>query len=239
MTANTTPLGLPRLLRVIGLIAVLFSSAHAHLWAHPWIAAGAVLSWLGWAAWIAEPPGSVWPGRICLCAMAIGGGLTAAWVVGSAITALGTVFAALSLATAPVTIGLFIAGLAAVCTCVSVLGVAGHPNDLLGLLVGVLVFGLLGWSRRQARRAAEQNRLLVEQNRVIRAERDRAAALAERGRLARAISTTCSHTPWADWYGNSTAPTHCSRRGRWIARPNGSRPRTSWPDPDSRTPGEW
>ncbi|MQY19907.1 sensor histidine kinase [Nocardia macrotermitis] len=194
MTAATAPTSLSRLLRLIGLVAVLFSSLHAHLWTHPWIAAGAVLSWIAWAAWAAEPQGTVWPGRICLCAMAIGGGSTAAWVAGSAITALGTVFAALSLATAPVTIGLAIATLSAVCTCISVLGVAGHPRDLLGLLVGVLVFGLMGWSRRQAREAADQNRLLLEQNRVIRAERDRAAALAERGRLARDIHDVLAHT---------------------------------------------
>ncbi|MBY8862594.1 hypothetical protein K7711_39415 [Nocardia sp. CA2R105] len=194
MIAAVSPTSLSRLLRLVGLVAVLFSSLHAHLWSHPWIAAGAVLSWLGWAVWIAEPPGTAWPGWICLCAMAIGGGLTAAWVVGSAITALATVFAALSLATSPVTIGLAIAALSAVCGCVSMLGVAGHPRDLLGFLVGALVFGLLGWSRSQSRRAADQNLLLLEQNRIIRAERDRAAALAERGRLARDIHDVLAHT---------------------------------------------
>lgn len=194
MIAGTAPTGLSRLLRLIGLVAVLLSSLHTHLWSHPWVAAGTVLSWLGWLAWLAEPREIRWPGWIFLCAMAIGGGLTAPWVAGSVITVLSTVFAAASLVAAPVMVGPGIVLLATGCSTLSLVATGVQAGDVLGLLSGVLVFGLMGWSRRQARRAAEQDRLLVEQNRVIRAERDRAAALAERGRLARDIHDVLAHT---------------------------------------------
>lgn len=185
------------MLRLVGLVGVVsYSSVNGRLWHAPcWIAAGVLISWIGWAGWTVVPARSLWMARIFLCAMAVGGGLTAARVTGSAITAMATVFSALALVTEPVVVGLGIAALTVVCACLSILTVTRSPsNDLLSLLVGVAVWGLMGWSRRQARTSAEQNRVLVEQNRVIRVERDRAAALAERGRLARDIHDVLAHT---------------------------------------------
>ncbi|MGW4249240.1 sensor histidine kinase [Nocardia sp. NPDC004722] len=183
---------LSRLLRPVGLVAVVSTSAHAELWQRPWVAVLAVVSWLGWAGWAASPFGSRME-RISVAAMAIGGGLTVGQSAGSAITALATIFVALSLSDPPrfgVTIALGTFAL----MCVSILLAGGRPQAFLGLLIGAVVIGLAGWSRRQARVAAERNRLLVEQNRIIRAERDRAAALAERGRIARDIHDVLAHT---------------------------------------------
>ncbi|MFE3194026.1 sensor histidine kinase [Nocardia sp. NPDC059240] len=185
--------GLSRLLRLVGLVAVVSASANAALWHRPWVAALVVLSWLGWLGWAASPLGSRME-RICVAAMGIGGGLTVAQSSGSAITALATVFVALSLMSDPLRVGLVIALGTAALMCVSILLDGGRPRAMLGLMVGVVVIGLGGWSRRQARVAAERNRLLVEQNRIIRAERDRAAALAERGRIARDIHDVLAHT---------------------------------------------
>lgn len=191
---SAMPSSLSRLLRLVGFIAVVSSSASTQLFHRPWVAVLVVLSWCGWAGWLLAPRGSWWVERISLCAMAIGGGLTVGQSVGSSITALATVFVAVGLVSEPLWFGLSVAvGTAALMT-VSILVDGGHGRSLLGLLVGVVVVGLAGWSRRQARAVAERNRLLVEQNRIIRAERDRAAAMSERGRIARDIHDVLAHT---------------------------------------------
>ncbi|MEC3953369.1 histidine kinase [Nocardia sp. CDC153] len=183
---------LSRLLRLVGLIAVVSSSASAELWHRPWVGALVVLSWLGWAGWLASPLQSALE-RISLSAMAIGGGLTVTQTAGSAISALAAVFIAISLVTEPLWFGPLLALGTTVLMGVSIL-LGGTGRALLGLMVGAVVIGLAGWSRRQGRAVAERNRLLVEQNRIIRAERDRAAALAERGRIARDIHDVLAHT---------------------------------------------
>ncbi|WP_051178703.1 sensor histidine kinase [Nocardia concava] len=183
---------LSRLLRLVGLVAVVSSSVNTELLHRPWALALAVLSWLGWAGWFAAPLGSRLE-RICVSAMAVGGGLTVGQAAGSAITAFATIFVAVSLLGEPRWFGWLIAVGTAVLMCVSVL-IDGQPGRMLGLLVGAVVIALGGWSRRQARTVAERNRLLVEQNRIIRVERDRAAALAERGRIARDIHDVLAHT---------------------------------------------
>ncbi|MFJ9364746.1 sensor histidine kinase [Nocardia sp. NPDC101769] len=194
MSIIDPPSSLSRLLRLVGLVAVVSSSASMALFHRPWVAALVVLSWLGWAAWVVMPARQWRRERICLCVMAIGGGSTVAQSVGSGITALATVFIALGLLSAPVWFGLAIAVSTSVLMCVSILVDGARPGALVGLLVGVVVVGLAGWSRRQARVGAERNRMLVEQNRIIREERDRAAALAERGRIARDIHDVLAHT---------------------------------------------
>ncbi|MTE15089.1 sensor histidine kinase [Nocardia aurantiaca] len=194
MSIVDPPTSLSRLLRLVGLVSVVSSSASVELFHHRCVAALVVLSWLGWAGWVVMPAREWRLERICLCAMAIGGGLTVAQSLGSGITALATVFIALGLLSSPLWFGLMIAASTSVFMCVSVLVAGARPKALLGLLVGVVVVGMAGWSRRQARIGAERNRVLVEQNRIIRAERDRAAALAERGRIARDMHDVLAHT---------------------------------------------
>lgn len=194
MSIAGSPTGLNRLLRLFGLVAVVFWSIFAGTWNAPWAVALAALSWLAWLIWVVVPVQSAMITRIILCAMVIGGGLTAARMAGSSISVLVAVFAAMSLGTEPILIGLGISALAAVCICLSILTGHGPESGMLGLLGGLVVMVVAGFGRRQSRAVDEQNRLLVEQNRVIRAERDRAAAMAERGRLARDIHDVLAHT---------------------------------------------
>ncbi|AYF74485.1 two-component sensor histidine kinase [Nocardia yunnanensis] len=182
---------LSRLLRLVGLVAVVWSW-NADLWHRPWVAALVALSWLGWAGWVVAPVGSRLE-RICVSAMAVGGGLTVAQSAGSVITAFAALFVAVSLLGEPIWSGWLVAAGTVLSMCVSML-IEGAPGRLPGLLAGAAVITLGGWSRRQARTAAQRNRLLVEQNRIIRVERDRAAALAERGRIARDIHDVLAHT---------------------------------------------
>ncbi|WP_216898084.1 sensor histidine kinase [Nocardia alni] len=193
----TTPLstnGLSRLLRLIGLVAVVLSSLSVPLWHHPWLAAGAVLSWAGWAVWALAPALTPVTVRLCVFALAIGGGLTGVRVPGSAISALVAPASALAMVGETLWFGLGVSALTVVCLGISILTTPGNVTGVVGLLIGLVVVGLIGWSRRQARTTSEQNRILVEQSRVIRDERDRAAAMAERGRLARDIHDVLAHT---------------------------------------------
>ncbi|MQY28619.1 sensor histidine kinase [Nocardia aurantia] len=182
-----------RLLRLVGFVAVV-SAGGGGLLHHGWWAVAAMMSWTGWVIWIVAPERPRWPTVTCLVAMAIGGGLTTAWSAGSAITALAAVFAGFALLEEPVAVGAVISALAMFCSGVSELVSGDEPRSLLAVISGALVMGLMGWTRRQSRISAGQNRLLVEQNRVIRAERDRAAALAERGRIARDMHDVLAHT---------------------------------------------
>ncbi|MFE3757439.1 sensor histidine kinase [Nocardia tengchongensis] len=194
MSVTGAPSSLSRLLRLVGLVSVVASSASAELFHRPCVAALVVLSWLGWAGWVVSPSNSRLMDRISLCAMAVGGGLTVSQSLGSGITTLATIFVAVGMLSEPLWVGLFIAFGTTALMGVSVLVAGGPHRSFLGLLVGVVICGAAGWSRRQARAVAERNRLLVEQNRIIRAERDRAAALAERGRIARDIHDVLAHT---------------------------------------------
>ncbi len=193
----TTPLstnGLSRLLRLVGLVSVVLSSLSVPLWHHPWLAAGAILSWAGWAVWALAPVITPWMMRLCVCAFAIGGGLTATRVPGSAISALIAPASALAMVGESIWFGIGVSALTGLCLGISVLAAPGRVNGSVGFLLGLVVVGLIGWSRRQSRITSEQNRILVEQSRVIRDERDRAAAMAERGRLARDIHDVLAHT---------------------------------------------
>ncbi|MEG8178516.1 sensor histidine kinase [Nocardia terpenica] len=190
----TPPTRLSRLLRLVGLVSVVSAVISTGLPGQRWELALIAVSWVGWALFIVAPVRPRWPIRVSLSLMAICGGLTVAYSASSAITALATVFVAISLADDSPVVGLAIAAAALLSSCASLTVAQERPRMLLNLLVGTAVIGLMGWSRRQARISAEQNRLLLQQNRVIRAERDRAAALAERGRIARDIHDVLAHT---------------------------------------------
>ncbi|MFJ4655466.1 sensor histidine kinase [Nocardia sp. NPDC088792] len=193
MTDSSIPTLLNRLLRLIGFFVVLATTAGTANFHRPWVLAVSVVIWVGWAIFVLCPPDAVGLERIYLCAMAIGS-VAAAQETGATISALVAVVAALSQVRQPRMFGWLLTLAVILGLCVSVAIAGTSVTGLLGLLAGVAVLALMGWSRRQARISAEQNRLLVEQNRVIRAERDRAAALAERGRIARDMHDVLAHT---------------------------------------------
>lgn len=194
MSHASPPTGLNRLLRLYGFVAMLAWSIYTGIGNVPWVVAAAALSWAAWLIWLVTPVRAHMTTRIVLCVIAIGGGLTAARISGSAISVMVAAFAAMSLGTEPIVIGLGVSALAAVSTCVSILTSPESRGGMLGLLSGLAVMVVAGYARRQSRAVDEQNRLLVEQNRLIRTERDRAAAMAERGRLARDIHDVLAHT---------------------------------------------
>ncbi|WP_067691699.1 sensor histidine kinase [Nocardia jejuensis] len=194
MVPALAPTRLTRLLRLVGLVSVVVTSIHAGMPGQPWAVVLAAVSWIGWAGWTISPAGPSRIERISLCAMAVGGGATCVQVAGSAITAFATVFVAFALSSESLRAGISVAALTLTCMFGSSVAAGMRAQAILGLLAGAVVVGLMGWSRRQNRVTAEQNRLLVEQSRVIRAERDRAAALAERGRIARDMHDVLAHT---------------------------------------------
>ncbi|MFI7001170.1 sensor histidine kinase [Nocardia sp. NPDC050175] len=141
-----------------------------------------------------DPRGRPWLSRAALAVMAVCGGLTVAQAGASLVPLLVAAFAGFALVQHSILFGALIIGVELITVGVSSV-VADHtPSAYLGTLAGVLLVALLGLSRRQFRVTAEQNRLLVQQSREIRAERDRAAALAERGRIAREVHDVLAHT---------------------------------------------
>ncbi|WP_330179939.1 histidine kinase [Nocardia sp. NBC_01503] len=193
MLIGTPPTGLTRLFRLGGLVVVIVTSWHAPEIHQPWVLIAALVSWIGWAGWVVAPAAAR-SERIFLCAMAIGGGFTAMQLTGSMMTALVVIVFAIAVLSDPVWFGLTVAGVTAVAMCLSGVLAGSAPTGFLGIVTSAGLVALMGWNRRQTRVAAEQNRLLLEQSRVIRVERDRAAALAERGRIARDIHDVLAHT---------------------------------------------
>ncbi|MFF2550910.1 sensor histidine kinase [Nocardia sp. NPDC058058] len=194
MLLGTPPTRLTRLFRLIGLVAVIATSWHDSSLHHPWVAAAAAVSWIGWVGWLLTPFTARRTERIFLSAMAIGGGLTAVQLTGSMITALVLVVLSVAVLTDPLWFGIAMAAVTVTAMCVSAVLAGSSATGYLGMAISIVVVALMGWNRRQTRVTNEQNRLLVEQSRVIRAERDRAAALAERGRIARDIHDVLAHT---------------------------------------------
>ncbi|MFI6042127.1 sensor histidine kinase [Nocardia sp. NPDC051321] len=191
-SAPTTPNRLLRLTGVIAMVALLRDDQLGQVGIPILILAG--LAGLGLVFWAVGPMGRPWLSRLALVVMAVGGGLTVAQVGASMLPLLVAAFAGFAVVQHSTTLGALIVGIEVIA--VSASSVAAHraPSAYLGLLAGVLLVALLGLSRRQFRVTAEQNRLLVEQSREIRAERDRAAALAERGRIAREVHDVLAHT---------------------------------------------
>ncbi|MFB7716402.1 sensor histidine kinase [Nocardia sp. NPDC056100] len=194
MLLGTPPTRLTRLFRLIGLVAVIATSWHDASLHQPWVAVAAIVSWIGWTGWLLTPFDARRTERIFLCAMAIGGGLTAVQLTGSMITALVLVVLSVAVLTDPLWFGITMAAVTVTAMCVSAVLAGSTATGFLGIVISIVVVALMGWNRRQTRITNEQNRLLLEQSRVIRAERDRAAALAERGRIARDIHDVLAHT---------------------------------------------
>ncbi|WP_147403934.1 sensor histidine kinase [Nocardia panacis] len=186
------PTGLTRLVRLVGLVGTLSFLRHTDLSVVVLVLVGAgAAAWLVWAVIPAR-----WPGidHGALVVLVLCGGATVAQFDGSAAMALVAVFVALAVQRYSIQFGAVIAVLAAVAVSGSALVAGMSLPKLLGILGGVAVVSLLALSRRQFRVTAEQNRLLVAQSRQIRDERDRAAALAERGRIAREVHDVLAHT---------------------------------------------
>ncbi|WP_067564531.1 sensor histidine kinase [Nocardia acidivorans] len=193
MLIGTPPTRLTRLFRLVGLIAVIVTSWHAPALHEPWVLIAAVVSWIGWAGWVVAPPAAR-AERNCLCAMAVGGGITAVQLTGSMMTALVVIVFAIAVMSDPFWFGLTVAAVTTAGMFLSATLAGSTATGFLGLFGVAGLVALMGWNRRQTRITAEQDRLLLEQSRVIRIERDRAAALAERGRIARDIHDVLAHT---------------------------------------------
>ncbi|KAA0021195.1 sensor histidine kinase [Antrihabitans cavernicola] len=187
--------GSARLLRLVGLVAVLLPFLTSQSRGESvWVWAATIVSCLGWLGWALLPNRLSWAQAGCLVAMALFGGLICGPVPIATISVVAAIFAAIAMLEYPLAFGV---GVTAVGTITSTLSSILHRDNavaIISTLGGIVVVVLMGWSRRQFRVSAEQNRRLVEQTRVIRAERDRAAALAERGRIARDIHDVLAHT---------------------------------------------
>ena len=89
--------------------------------------------------------------------------------------------------------GLALVSLLIVAASVLVLGPV-PPNQVLGAGAGLLIAVLVGISRRQFRTAALRERELIEERLRLGDEREHAAALAERSRIARDIHDVLAHS---------------------------------------------
>ncbi|MFE9579432.1 sensor histidine kinase [Nocardia sp. NPDC006044] len=190
--APTTPNRLLRLAGVAAMVVLLRDDQLARQGVAILIMVG--IAGLALLVWAVGPMGRPWVSRSVLGVMAICSGLTVAQVGGSLVPLLAAAFAGVAVVQHSVTFGALIIGVEVIAVGVSSVAAHHTPSAYLGLLAGVLLVALMGLSRRQFRVTAEQNRLLVEQSREIRAERDRAATLAERGRIAREVHDVLAHT---------------------------------------------
>ncbi|MEU7139706.1 histidine kinase [Nocardia sp. NPDC046473] len=191
-TAPTTPSRLLRLTGVITMGALLRDDQLPRQGVPVLVMIG--LAGLALLVWAADPGGRPWLSRASIAVMAVFGGLTVAQAGASLIPLLVAAFAGFALVQHSILFGALIIGTELIVVGASSVAADHTPSAYLGTLAGVLLVALLGLSRRQFRVTAEQNRLLVEQSREIRAERDRAAALAERGRIAREVHDVLAHT---------------------------------------------
>lgn len=183
-------------LRVIGLIALVWAAAREHLsdgsrTVPPlWL----VLTSVAWLSWLVSARrGAARPVTVvCLALLAGGGGVVAGYApVGIAFPAIAVLAASMACDTLPVFV---IAGTGLATLGVTVL-LLGTPGAIIAEGVLAVAAALLGGaSRRQYRdRAAQAEALLSERMRAD-AERDRAAALAERNRIGREIHDVLAHS---------------------------------------------
>ncbi|WP_405159920.1 histidine kinase [Nocardia sp. NBC_01499] len=191
-TAPTTPSRLLRLTGVIAMGVILRDDGLARQGIAVLVMIG--LAGLALLIFAVDPGGRPWVSRAAIAVMAVFGGLTVAQSSGSLVPLLVAATACFALVQHSILFGALIIGVEVIAVGVSSVAAHRSPSAYLGMLAGVLLVALLGLSRRQFRVTAEQNRLLVEQSREIRAERDRAATLAERGRIAREVHDVLAHT---------------------------------------------
>lgn len=186
---------LERLLRLAGLgvVLVLYLGAGGRA-THSWLDIALAASVLGWVIWALAPNGADRLEQPGLLVMALGGGLASVQVGAAMIAALVAIFAAVAQLRYRFVFGLGVTGAAAACAGISAAIMRPSPAALLGQLAAFFVVFSMGWSRRQFQVVAEQNHVLVEQSRLIRAERDRAAAASERSRIARDMHDVLAHT---------------------------------------------
>lgn len=190
--APTTPNRLLRLAGVVAMVVLLRDDQLARQGIPVLVMVG--IAGLALLVWAVGPMGRPWVSRSVLGVMAVFSGLTVAQVGGSLVPLLAAAFASVAVVQHSIAFGALIIGVEVIAVGVSSVAAHHTPSAYLGLLAGVVLVALMGLSRRQFRVTAEQNRLLVEQSREIRAERDRAATLAERGRIAREVHDVLAHT---------------------------------------------
>lgn len=183
-------------LRVVGLAALVWAVAREHATdASPSVpAVWLIVTAAAWVAWLinwrrsASHPMTM----VCLAVLAGAGGVVAAFApVGIAFPAIAVLAASMAVET-PAALGVAAIGVAAVTVTVLVLDT---PRTIIAEATLAIVAALLGGtSRRQYRdRAAQAEALLSERVRAD-AERDRAAALAERNRIGREIHDVLAHS---------------------------------------------
>jgi len=185
---------LERLLRLAGLgvVLILYLGAGGRA-THSWLDVALAASVLGWVIWALAPNRADRLEQAGLLVMALGGGLASVQVGAAMIAVLVAIFAAVAQLRYRFVFGLGVTG-AAACAGISTAIMRPSLTALLGQLAAFFVVFSTGWSRRQFQVAAEQNHVLVEQSRLIRAERDRAAAASERSRIARDMHDVLAHT---------------------------------------------
>ena len=188
------------LARLAGLAAVLWGTANQLLphppgraWAAPALMGLASVAWLAWMASrrFGAPPGVTWA---CLAVLSVAGGALAGYSpFAVAFVAIACLGAAIAFAAEPA-IAVGAAGFAALVISVLALG-APVPGEVIaeGAFSAVAAL-MIGASRRQyLARTYQAEQLLAERVRAD-AERDRAAALAERNRLGREIHDVLAHS---------------------------------------------
>jgi signal transduction histidine kinase len=182
------------------LAAILWGVANQQLarvpgqrWAVPLLATLASVGWIGWMVTRSRQLGG-WPLPAFLALTAVAGGVLVSFApVATAFVAVAALGAGIALELEP---ALLIASAGVVALALAVLASgAPTPGELIaGGAVGAAAGLMAGTSRRQyVQRARQAEDLLAERVRAD-AERDRAAALAERNRLGREIHDVLAHS---------------------------------------------
>lgn len=182
-------------LRVVGLAALSWAVANEHRAdgapsVPVWLLGAVAVSWLGWM--LARRTSHSPTVFVMLMALAGFGGATAGLApVGIAFPAI-AVLAAWAATDLPRVVAVAATGLVAViATAMAAHAPAAVPIEAV---LAIAAAGLGGASRRQFQdRAAHAEQLLAEQQRAD-AERDRAAALAERNRIGREVHDVLAHS---------------------------------------------
>lgn len=178
-----------RLLNIAGIIAVsILLVVQVPLAPRPpWVWALAGLALLGWLVREFMPTASRWFVVTCLVALAAASVVTISTSVLGYIAGIVCLAALIATPRWPLALGLSAAGGSAVVVGVGTLVLRADVPTTLGAFIGLIVAILVGISRRQARTSVARERALLE-------ERARAAALAERSRIARDIHDVLAHS---------------------------------------------